>query len=518
MASLYKKPVIQTDPKTGKRIKTKSKKWWGRYRAANGTERRVPLAADKTAAQTMLNDLVRKAEREAAGIIDPFEANRKKPLREHLADFKRHLENKGSTKNHIETTHQRASAVTTEAGFKTIGDISASRVLDVLAAKRKAGISIVSSNHYLRAIKMFSRWLIADRRSNDDRLAHLSALNQDIDRRRIRRPLSTEEFNVLIEKTPANKQRRPRPSGPDRALIYVVAVYTGLRRNEIASVTPASFSFDTNPPTITVEAGYSKRRQKDVLPLRRDFAERLREWIAGKPDVKATDRLFAIGGGRTSDMLQQDLTFAREQWIEESETDDERERREKSSFLAYEDDHKHVVDFHSLRKTFITNLTRSGVTPKTAQLLARHSDINLTMNTYTALGVLDQAAAVEALPPVPTSQPAAKKTAPPLRATGTDGQSRRSGESSEVPTMVPRGAENGAKRASSGSLRIAPDCTETRSRKRPRRSDALNENPDKNGPIRTRKGQSASRKTSVPEEGLEPSLSCENWILSLTRR
>jgi integrase len=60
-----------------------------------------------------------------------------------------------------------------------------------------------------------------------------------------------------------------------------------------------------------------------------------------------------------------------------------------------------VVDFHALRKTFITNLTRSGVAPKTAQLLARHSDINLTMNVYTMLGVEDQVSAIEALPPVP---------------------------------------------------------------------------------------------------------------------
>lgn len=54
-----------------------------------------------------------------------------------------------------------------------------------------------------------------------------------------------------------------------------------------------------------------------------------------------------------------------------------------------------------MRKTFITNLTRTGAAPKTAQLLARHSDINLTMNTYTMLGVMDQDAAVEALPAVP---------------------------------------------------------------------------------------------------------------------
>jgi hypothetical protein len=34
MANLYKKPVVRTDPQTGKRVKTKSKKWWGRFRDA----------------------------------------------------------------------------------------------------------------------------------------------------------------------------------------------------------------------------------------------------------------------------------------------------------------------------------------------------------------------------------------------------------------------------------------------------------------------------------------------------
>ena len=71
------------------------------------------------------------------------------------------------------------------------------------------------------------------------------------------------------------------------------------------------------------------------------------------------------------------------------------------NFLAAEDEHGRVVDFHALRTTFITNLSRSGVAPKTAQLLARHCDINLTMNTYTMLGVMDTAAAVETLPAIP---------------------------------------------------------------------------------------------------------------------
>lgn len=70
-----------------------------------------------------------------------------------------------------------------------------------------------------------------------------------------------------------------------------------------------------------------------------------------------------------------------------------------------------------MRKTFITNLSRANVPPKMAQILARHSDINLTMNTYTMLGIVDQVAAVESSPPVPETKSQANGTG--LRATGT---------------------------------------------------------------------------------------------------
>jgi len=56
------------------------------------------------------------------------------------------------------------------------------------------------------------------------------------------------------------------------------------------------------------------------------------------------------------------------------------------------------ADFHALRHTFITNMIKSGINPKTAQSLARHSTIDLTMNLYTKLTISDQAAAITALP------------------------------------------------------------------------------------------------------------------------
>lgn len=47
------------------------------------------------------------------------------------------------------------------------------------------------------------------------------------------------------------------------------------------------------------------------------------------------------------------------------------------------------ADLHALRKTFVTNLARSGVLIKVAQVLARHSDISLTFGIYRDLGMYE---------------------------------------------------------------------------------------------------------------------------------
>jgi integrase len=186
-------------------------------------------------------------------------------------------------------------------------------------------------------------------------------------------------------------------------IVHILACYTGFRRNEIGSGKAHSFNFDSDPPTLTVEAGYSKHRRTDVMPIRVDLAKRIQDWIASKKKFDPAKPLVNIALNRTTEMLKKDLAATRAEWITESPDAEKHKRREKSSFLKYVNDQSQYADFHALRKTFITNLSRAGVSPKTAQLLARHSDINLTMNTYTMLGVLDQAAAVEALPPVLTT-------------------------------------------------------------------------------------------------------------------
>jgi hypothetical protein len=76
--------------------------------------------------------------------------------------------------------------------------------------------------------------------------------------------------------------------------------------------------------------------------------------------------------------------------------------RVKTDFLTYKNSAGLYADFHSNRHTFITNLERSGVSPRRAQSLTRHSDIRLTMGVYTHINLHDQFSAIESLPATPT--------------------------------------------------------------------------------------------------------------------
>jgi len=53
---------------------------------------------------------------------------------------------------------------------------------------------------------------------------------------------------------------------------------------------------------------------------------------------------------------------------------------------------------HANRHTFITNLCKAEISPKTVQTLARHGDIRLTMNLYSHVDLEDQSAAISKLP------------------------------------------------------------------------------------------------------------------------
>ncbi len=69
------------------------------------------------------------------------------------------------------------------------------------------------------------------------------------------------------------------------------------------------------------------------------------------------------------------------------------------------------ADLHALRHTFGTMLSKSGMMPREAMELIRHSEMRLTMKAYTDHRAFDLAHAVEKLPAIavsvaPRSEPA----------------------------------------------------------------------------------------------------------------
>ena len=143
--------------------------------------------------------------------------------------------------------------------------------------------------------------------------------------------------------------------------------------------------------------------------LHPDIVERFKEWLTKRKPKDEDEILLPVSkktcgtDRRTSAMLKFDLESARRFWIAETDDPDEKQRREKSEFLLYQNKSGLFADFHGLRHTFITNLGKAGVNPKTAQILARHSDISLTMNIYTHVNREAEVAAINALPNVPKS-------------------------------------------------------------------------------------------------------------------
>ncbi len=73
------------------------------------------------------------------------------------------------------------------------------------------------------------------------------------------------------------------------------------------------------------------------------------------------------------------------------------------------------ADFHALRHTLGTILSKAGVAPRVAMELMRHTDLRLTMKVYTDPRVFDLSGAVESLPGV-------EEVAQAKAATGTDGK------------------------------------------------------------------------------------------------
>jgi integrase len=417
------------------------------YTDANGKRTTGYGCSDLDATKRIMAKTEHEAYLARKGLVDPREQGyidaEKKPLSEHVSDWVKVLEARKAGDKHVKQMEKCMEAIIAAANINRINQLSADviqRAIASLASEVQGSVTInrglATLNRYIVAVKAFTAWMASDsvRRMRSDTLKSLQKYRANTDRKIIRRALTTEEVSRLIKATVSGVTIRGM-SGTDRAMLYRVALGTGFRASELASLTPESFNLDPKQPTITVQAAHSKHRREDVQPIARQLATVLKPWIA---DKAAGERVFAMpDSSNTAKMLKVDMDAA---GIERSTSDG-------------------VADFHALRHTFITRLSMSGERIKVVQELARHSKAELTLGVYTHAGLHDLQGAVDRLPATDSPQ----KSSEAMKATGTFG---KVGEDRSSECMQ-KGGFSGRVGASSCKDRELSDDPES-----PRNSDA----------------------------------------------
>jgi len=391
MGSIFRR----ADIKNGAR--SKSAKYFIKYKDETGRWRREAAYTDRAASEQLLSQRERDVARRMTGLLDQYADSRKKSLLQHLVDFEKHLRARGNTTDYVQQTRNRLHHCFAGMKARHFDELKADTAEQfLLKLVEEKGVSPKTRNDYLACVQEFARWAVQSKRWSVDPFSSITRLRQDTRAKAPRRALTEGELLRLIHATEnrswqeyARTHRKVTEGtlerlhrvGRDRAILYQFAALTGLRRNEIKTLRWRNLSLHTSPSTVTVEGRYAKSRRTAEVPLQNELAEQLRRWRLAltkeqRRDLRPDDRVFHVPR-HLVDQLRKDLKFAK---IPHVSANGER------------------VDFHSLRHTTATLLTRAGVSPRLAQAVLRHSDLSMTMKTYTHLEIMDQVKAVELLP------------------------------------------------------------------------------------------------------------------------
>tara|TARA_Y100000588_G_scaffold393321_1_gene508855 strand:+ start:1189 stop:2739 length:1551 start_codon:yes stop_codon:yes gene_type:complete len=372
---------------------------------------------DKRAADRIAKNLDAQAALRRGGVIDPqldaISDESQRTIESHLADYKAKMNASDRDDKYIRMTLGYIRSIAKHAEWVIASDINADTSNHYAGHLRDKGRSARTIQAHLTAIKGFTHWLVANHKLVRDPLASVNKPNPKADRRRERRMLLQEEWQWLSPATFNGELQFDIP-GPERELLYCVAIQTGLRAGELRSITKARLFLDVDPPFITCKAGSTKSRKAARQYIDNVLADRLKEHVRTKTTQAP---VFAMPSeDQLASMLRADLAIARKAWLESAKHDpDEYEKRMKSDFLMDINHDRQHLDFHSLRHTCGSWLALVGAHPKEIQAVMRHSSISITMDTYGHLIPGQEADTVARLSQVMRDRPATK------RATGTMG-------------------------------------------------------------------------------------------------
>jgi len=351
-----------------------SRLYRGRYRLEGETKMHdIPLhTSDKRVAQQKLEEIVKTRQLESAGMLPP-EALRnaaQSPLEQHLKEYVADLSALNRAAQYVYELKNRVRRLIRDCGWTVLRDITAD---SFQSWRAKQVLSPKTLNEYLGSISSLLNWMEKHERIGRNPLVHVQKVQANGRQVRPRRAFTDDEMQRLL------------CVAGNRKVAYLTAVYTGLRRSEMAALERDDIHLEREKPFINVRASTTKNHQQAVIALHPDLVSEMRSHVAKLPAGES--RIFA-SVMPTMKRFKADLTAAGIEFI---------------NAKGYR------ADFHSLRHTLATNLARAGTAPRVAMEIMRHSDMRLTSKTYTDAGLLPVADAVLRLPSLTHTKTAASQ-------------------------------------------------------------------------------------------------------------
>ncbi len=322
---------------------------------------------DKQVANARLKKLVSEVQQEGEGLIasSSLRDAGQRPLLHHIRDFIADLSATGRDDEYVDHVESRLKILFRDLCWSRTMDLKPDGFQQWRAARTiKLGAKTI--NEYLNSLNVFCNWMARNGRMTENPFRQVARLQTAGQERYVRRALTEDETRRLLA------------AAGERRTAYVLALRTGLRRAELDALTWGDVDIDSPSPTLTVRAETAKNRRRVTLAMHPDVAAEL---MAVRPaKCSPTDPILP---GRVPRMAVFKVDLA-------------------TAGIPYKDEQGRVVDFHSLRKTLCTDLGRAGVNPWQAMRIMRHSDIQLTVKTYTDAGQLPLRDALTKLPTLGT--------------------------------------------------------------------------------------------------------------------
>jgi integrase len=342
---------------------------------------------DKRASQQKLSRWRLAAARGREGLTDPYAGSADIPLDELMDEYLDELTTTGRSPEYIRTQRSRLGVLLSETGWKILRDITANgfsrwraaNPVDDATGLRKRGP--VSMNRTLESARAWMKWCVGTHIEADP-LAGVGKVKPEGDIRRARRALTDDEQAALLQAVPETHRD-----------LYVLALLSGLRRNELKTLRWGDVRLTGTHPWIDVRAANAKSRRAESIPLHPAAASAL------------SARWEAMGGPAAGE-----LVFA---FLPEARTHIAILER---AGIAYVNDRGERADFHALRHSYVTGLMKRGVSPRVVMSLARHTTMSMTTTRYTHAALFDLSGAVGKLP-----DPTTTRTSQVAVQTGTQG-------------------------------------------------------------------------------------------------